>query len=138
MDGFPSVIMETNMATECKQALNELALILATLNVFLSEESEGKWSGWMKTECKAYPNCLAASAKGDNLATDLKDLQKRFNSMVGLKQTFGFKTRGSRAFGQSILVVVPDDVATELEKKQPTGLLASYKDTADTSEMNFG
>lgn len=125
------------MATECKHALNELALILATLNVFLSEESEGKWSGWMKTECKPYNGCLAASTKGD-VEADLRDLQKRFNSMVGLKQTFGFKTRGSRAFGQSILVVVPDNVATELEAKEPTGLLASYKDSISTSEMNFG
>ena len=125
------------MATECKQALHELSLILATLGVFLSEEKENKWAAWVKVECKSYPNCLAGATKED-VENDLKDLQKRFNSMVGLTQSFGYKIKGSRAFGQSILVVVPDAVATQLESKDPTGLLASYRDSADSSEMNFG
>lgn len=125
------------MATECKCALHELALILASLSVFVSEEKEGKWSVWMKEACRPYPNCLAGSAKGDGLQAKLQELQTKFNKLVELPSSFGWKVRGCRAFGQSVLVVIPDEVATKLEQIQPTGLLAVYKGTDDSTQLTF-
>lgn len=122
------------MSVECKNALRELCSCLLALKIFISEDSS-KQPNWLKAIARKYPEGLVGSGK-DVDATDVKELQKKFNDKVGIK-TFGLQTRKSEAYGDSVVIVIPKDAKEALKLKEPTGLLEEYADVGN-EEMSFG
>lgn len=121
--------------SECKNALRELCSILLSLNIFISED-ESRQPNWLKAIARKYPGCLIGSGK-DVAEADVKELQTKFNASVGF-QSFGYQIRKSEAYGDSVVIVIPQGIKDKLKESNPTGLLEEYADANANSEMNFG
>jgi hypothetical protein len=117
-----------------KNALRELCAILRIMGIFVSEH-ENDLPSWLKTEVRKYPGCLAGSGR-DVSEDDIKELKNEFNKAVNMSSTFGHKIHPSRAYGDSMAIVIPADAADALEKLGPTGLLKSFRKELRTGKRS--
>lgn len=132
LEDFPAAAGKRYKAAAPKNALRELCAILRIMGIFVSE-NENKMPLWLKDIARKYPGCLVGSGKKFSEA-DIRELQKAFNAAVSMTSTFGFQIRPSRAYGDSMVIVIPADAADALEKLGPTGLLKSFREELRTGK----
>ena len=132
LEDFPAAAGKRYKAAEPENALRELCAILRIMGIFVSEY-ENELPSWLKNEVRNYPGCLAGSGR-DVSEDDIKELKNEFNKAVNMSSTFGYKIHPSRAYGDSMAIVIPADVADALEKLRPTGLLKSFREELRTGK----